>query len=36
MYEIVSFDLNLRHEDDFSPLIGIRFIPNKKIKFFLY
>lgn len=34
MYEIVSFDLNLRHEDDFSPLIGIRFIPNKKNKIF--
>lgn len=34
MYEIVYFDINLRHEDDFSPLIGIRFIPNEKHKIF--
>lgn len=34
MYEIVTFDLSLRREDDFSPLIGIRFIPNTKNKLF--
>jgi len=34
MYEIVYFSLDLRKDDDFSPLIGIRFIPNKKNKLF--
>lgn len=34
MYEIVYFDINLRREDDFSPLIGIRFDPNEKLKMF--
>lgn len=34
MYEIVYFNINLRREDDFSPLIGIRFNPNKKHKIF--
>ncbi len=34
MYEIVYFKPNLRYEDDFSPLIGIRFIPNEKQKVF--
>lgn len=34
MYEIVYFDINLRREDDFSPLIGIRFNPNEKYKMF--
>ncbi len=34
MYEIVYFGLDLRREDDFSPLIGIRFSPNQKHKLF--
>ena len=34
MYEIVYFDISLRREDDFSPLIGIRFNPNEKHKIF--
>lgn len=34
MYEIVYFNLNMRHEDDFSPLIGVIFIPNEKQKMF--
>lgn len=34
MYKIVYFSLNLRQEDDFSPLVGFRFIPNVKHKIF--
>lgn len=34
MYRIVYFDLDLRRDDDFSPLIGIKFIPNEKQKIF--
>ena len=34
MYKIVYFNLDLRREDDFSPLVGIRFVPNEKQKIF--
>lgn len=34
MYEIITFSLDLRREDDFSPLIGIRFKDGKKNKLF--
>lgn len=34
MYEIVTFSLELRREDDFSPLVGIRFKDGKKNKLF--
>lgn len=34
MYRIVYFSLDLRREDDFSPLIGIRFVPNEKQRIF--
>ena len=34
MYEIVTFSLELRRDDDFSPLIGIRFKDGKKNRLF--
>ncbi len=34
MYIVVQFDIKLRKEDNFSPLLGIQFIPNKKNKLF--
>lgn len=34
MYKIVYFNLELRREDDCSPLVGIRFTPNVKHKIF--
>ena len=34
MYELLTFSLDLRREDDVSPLIGLRFIPNEKNKLF--
>lgn len=34
MYEIEYFDFDLRREDDFSPLIGVKLVPNEKHKIF--
>lgn len=34
IYQLIMFDFSLRNEDEEAPLIGIRFIPNKKNKIF--
>lgn len=34
MYEIVYFNLDLKHEDDFAPLVGVKFDKFEKNKFF--
>ena len=34
MYQLLTFSLDLRRDDDVSPLIGLRFIPNEKNKLF--